>query len=301
MNLAELGMLEPMQVKLKQGLNHGGIVIISAPPQMGLTSTWRAALAAADRMTRDCVAVAVEGENETEMENLECKRYAPGQSPATAMRPVLLKQPNMIVVPDLVNPQSLEILVEEANEHDRSITLRASAQGAAEALHKMFHFATEKEDFLKAARMVTGQRLLRRLCESCRVSVQVRGEIIQRLGGDPRKQNNLWNPFVPPPADQPVMGPDGKPIVITPCPKCNGLGYFGRIAAFELLEVTDPLRKALLSGMPAAKLELLAQQQGFETMLQSAYKMVLYGVTSMAEVQRIFKPADAAKPVARKS
>ncbi len=300
MNLGELGMLEPMQESLKDALNKPGIVIISAPPQMGLTSTWRAALDAADRMTRDCVAIAVEGENETEMENLDCKRFAPGQSPAHVMRAILLKQPDMLVVPDVVNASSLGLLIAEANDSGRSITLRASAQNAAEAWHKLFQFATEKEEFVQAVRAVTGQRLMRRLCEGCRVSIAVKPEIIQRLGGDPRKQNSLWSPFVPPPPDQPILGPDGKPIEIQPCPQCSGFGYLGRIAAFELLTITDPLRQAILSGMPPAKLEQLAIQQGFQTMLQNAYQMVLYGVTSIAEVQRVFKPAEPAKPVARK-
>ena len=91
-----------------------------------------------------------------------------------------------------------------------------------------------------------------------------------------------------PPPEQRVDA-KGNPIEFPPCPTCSGIGYIGRIAVFELIEMNDQLRGLLRKSPSAEAIESAAQKSGKIPTIKQAYKLVLLGVTSLAEVQRVFK------------
>ncbi len=290
LTLNQLGMWPEMSAKLKKNIDSQGLAIISAPPSEGLTSSWRGALMETDRITRDCIAIVDRLDRESDVENIGIHQYdsTDGQSPASILKTLLLAQPDFLAVPTVANAKSLDALVHEANEENRSILTRTQAKSAAEALLRLFSASKQKEAFAQAATVVTCQRLFRRLCDKCRVEVQVQPKLIQQLGGDPRTQQTIFNPFKMPPPEQ-LIDEKGKPIEIPPCTTCAQLGYIGRIAAFEMIEVTDEIRKVMLTNPKIDAIEKIARKQGKLSIQSQAYKLVLHGITSLAEVQRVLK------------
>ena len=290
LTINQLGMWPEMSQLLAAKMNAPGVTIISAPPLGGLSSTWKAAIQNSDKITRDCVAILDDHELDSELENIGVQRFsmAEGQSPITVLKPVLLKQPDCLIIPDVVNSESLDAMTHEAVNEERSIFVQSKARSAADALVRTYSISKNREQFIQSVTAVTGQRLIRRLCEACRVEVQVQPKLIQQLGGDPRQQNTIFTQFKLPPPEQRV-DEKGRPIEFETCRVCSGIGYLGRIAAYELLEVTDNVRKTLASQPVPEAIEKTAVAEGKLPLIREAYKLVLLGITSIAEVQRALK------------
>ena len=291
MRLDELGMFPDMIKKLTESLNTPGITIISAPAGHGLTSSWQGAIASSDRLTRDLIGFYDVSETDTDIENIVPRPYNPaeGETSFQSLKKALLSQPDAVVVPTVADSETMDLLSEQANEHERAIIIRAQASSAAEAFLRIYAQSKDRNAFLTAAKMVTCQRLVRRLCDDCRVQVRVKPEMIKKLGGNPKKQGSLFNQYkLPPPAQR--VDEKGNPIEFPPCTTCGGAGYIGRIAVFELLQLDDQLRAVIRKQPQAAAIEAAAVKLGKSSLANQAYKLVLLGVTSLAEVQRVFNP-----------
>ena len=92
---------------------------------------------------------------------------------------------------------------------------------------------------------------------------------------------------LPPPEKR--VDEKGKDIEFPPCKTCGGLGYIGRIAVYELLEVNGAIRATLKSQPKVDAIEQVARKSGKASISQQTYKLVLLGVTSLAEAQRMLK------------
>ena len=290
MSLVQLGMWPDVAKKFTDRLNQTGLIIVSAPPHQGLTTTWRSSLLAADRITRDWIGIGDGQDEDVAVENVQMNLFdrAAGESPATIMRKLMLTQPDGVAVPDPVNSQSLDLLCHEIVHQQRTVMTQVVARNAAEALLRLYAMAGDKKLFLQAVTAATGQRLARRLCDNCKQPVTVQPKLIQQLGGDPRRQNTIYNPYRLPPPEKRV-DEQGKPIDIPPCPVCSGFGYIGRIGIFEMIAVDDSIRNVLAQQPQVPAIQQIAQQTGNESMLAAGYKLVLLGITSINEVQRAMK------------
>ena len=288
--LETLGMFPEMLERVRNSMNTPGITIISSPPGQGFTSTWQGALLSSDRLTRDCVGVILPSEQETRVENIVPKEYDPenGKPQFEFLKTLLLTQPDMLAVPKVEDKQTMDLLSAQANTQQRSIMYRVAARSTAEALLRVYSQAGDRNEFLTALSSVTCQRLVRRLCPNCRVEARVQPQLIQQLGGNPKTQGTLFNPYQLPPPEQRV-DEKGQPIEFPPCETCGGIGYIGRIAVFELLEMSDQLREFIKKNPQPTAIENAAVKLGKKSMAQQAYQLVLLGVTSLAEVQRVLQ------------
>lgn len=289
LNLKELGMFPSMADRLVTGLNSSGIVIVSSPPQQGLSSTWQGLLSSADRLTRDCVGLIPADESETSIENISPKPYQTDDHAATVLKAALLAQPDAVAVPEIANSDVLDMLTDQVVTQDRSAWLKTNANSAAEALLRIYATAGNRDHFRQAVKFVSCQRLVRRLCDDCKQETPVPPKLIQQLGGDPKTQKTVFQPWRLPPPDQRV-DEKGKPIEFPTCPTCRGLGFIGRIAVFELIEVNQAVRDALKKTPKVAAIDQSAtQSKAKKSMNSAAYQLVLLGVTSLAEVQATLK------------
>ena len=290
LQLPELGMWPEMIKELIGHTATNGVVIVSAPPRNGMTTMWRATLGALDRITRDWVALADNDDNETDVENIAMHRFdgKAGQSAMTIMKKVLLSQPDALVIPDSSDSDTLDKCVNEAATQDRSVLTRVAANSAAEALIRVYSIVGDRTKFSQMVSGVSGQRLARRLCDACKVPVRVQPQMIQKLGGDPRKINTLYKHYVLPPVEQRI-DENGKPIEMFLCKVCGGIGFIGRISIFEIINIKPNIREALLKQPKIEIIRKLATSNGDIPMLQNGYRLALMGITTVTEIQRVMK------------
>ena len=153
---------------------------------------------------------------------------------------------------------------------------------------KTYAKAGDREKFLASLNHVTCQRLARRLCSDCKVEVRVQPAIIQKLGGNPKTQGTIFNPWQLPPPEQRV-DEKGREIEFPPCETCGGIGYIGRIAVFEMIALDDQLRAFIGKNPKIAAIEKAAVKLGKTPLANQVYQLVLLGVISLAEAQRVLK------------
>jgi type IV pilus assembly protein PilB len=125
------------------------------------------------------------------------------------------------------------------------------------------------EPFLVAPAIigVSAQRLVRRLCLSCREEYPMPTEDVARLFGE--------------------VG--GRPIKLwrgRGCANCAGTGYSGRLAIHELCHLTEPIRRLVARNASILDIQALALEQGFRPMLHDGVKKALRGLTTLEEVER---------------
>ena len=291
LTLAQLGMWPEMIETISKHTGKPGMVIVSSPPRGGLTTSWRAVLGASDRITRDWVSILDEATSyESDVENVGINTFnaAAGENPLVPLKKILLSQPDALVAPDITSAELLDKLVSESINQERTVVTRNQAKSAAEALLRLFALSEHKKDFAKSVSCVVCQRLARRLCDKCKVPVMVKPELIQKLGGDPRKSNTVYNPYKLPPIEQRV-DENGKPIEMEDCKVCSGIGFIGRISIYEIINVDDRIREALLKQPKIEVIRKLATANGDVPMMQQGFRLALLGITSVAEVQRVMK------------
>ncbi len=291
--LSDLGMRDKMQEQLKSLLNgDDALVMLSGPAGHGLPTTWRVAMDAADKYVRDFHSVEDININDPEIINITRHTFnqAAGETPMTVLKSLLLKQPDVMVIPDFVNIETLKVVCDQIISQHRFAISRIIAGSAVEGLLKLLAtYKSEAKTLVKITSGVLNQRLMRRLCDQCRQAFQPSPQLLQKLGIPPGRVAALYQPYVPPPPEQRVDA-KGNPIEIPICPKCNGRGYYGRVAVFELLVLNDAIRKAVLQNPTPDNILQVARQQGFLSIQEEGVLAVATGTTSLQELQRVLAP-----------
>lgn len=288
--IEELGMRDKVRQRLKEQLDADkGFIIVSAPPGGGLTTTWNMTLETADRLMRDFVATEDKDNKEDDIINVTPQYYdrAAGQSPADLLPAMILKEPDVLVVPELTNAETIQILCEQINKHEKMAFAKVQAKEAAEALVKVFGYKGPAAELATALTAVLNVRLIRKLCDQCKQSFQPPPQLLQKLGIPAGRVQVLYQEYKPP--AEPPVDEKGNPIIIPPCSKCGGLGFFGRTGLFELLVIDDQIRAVLKEQPNLEAIKRVAKASGHRSIQEEGILQVAQGVTSINELQRVLK------------
>jgi type IV pilus assembly protein PilB len=267
----QLGMAPGMETEFTRLLGHShGVLLVTGPTGSGKTTTLYAALAALDRERRNLITLEDPVEYRLPgLTQVQVHRKA-GLGFAAALRAVLRQDPDVIMVGELRDRETVEIALAAAlTGHLVLSTLHTNDAASAPArLHEMGAPA-----YLVAAGLigVLAQRLARRLCVHCRAQRTARAEELALFGLPPR--------------DVQVFAPVG-------CMRCDGTGYRGRIGIYELLIVSPRIRERIARRAPAAALAEVARARGFTTLGLDAWGKVRAGLTSIPEVAPLLALAE---------
>lgn len=281
----QMGMRDKMFEKYKELVAaKSGLFVVSAPANHGgLSTTWTASLGGTDRYMRDFIAVYNVVNPEGDVENVDVVTYdgPAGETPSTVLPKILLKQPEVLAVPEIPDAGSFLALLDEIYDEEIAIFTSVRAKDSAEAaLSLLLAFKPDVQRYAQALKMVLNTRLVRRLCEKCRQPYQPPPQLLQRLGIPPGRVGMFYREWQPP---QEARKRGGEPEI---CPDCGGLGYRGRIAVCELMEVTDPIREVIIRQPQAEAVRQASRQAGNRTLQEEAILLVATGITSLTELQR---------------
>lgn len=287
-SLESLGMREKMRDDLKAALaaDHG-LVLFSALPNGGLQTSWNVGLTATDRYLRDFSAVEDKAKPFTHVENVEVHTFdgPAGQKPEDVLRPVLLREPDVVVIPDFVTGTALDTLCDYALTQDKLLAASVRAKDGIEALLRVLALKPENvEKFAQCVTTVVNQRLVRILCETCRQAYEPPPQLLEKLGIPQGRVEVLFREYQPPPPGSKKR--KGEPEV---CPDCGGIGYKGRTAIFELIKISDEMKQALIAQPRLEVLRQLSRKAGNRTLQEEGVLLVARGVTAINELQRVLK------------
>ncbi|MDA8164880.1 MAG: type IV-A pilus assembly ATPase PilB [Desulfobacteraceae bacterium] len=191
-----------------------------------------------------------------------------GMTFAAALKAFLRQDPDIIMVGEIRDMETAEIAIKAAmTGHLVLSTLHTNDCPAT--IGRLINIGIPPFMLASAVTMVLSQRLARRLCVHCKAPIEK--PPAEELIGMGFKEEEIESLV--------IMGPQG-------CPKCNGLGYKGRVGLFELMEVTDEVAKAINAEVPEDQLRKIAVQEGMTTLREAGLQKIREGVTSIEEVLR---------------
>ena len=255
-SLEELGMRQKMIDQLSELLTHkAGMFAFASLPGGGLSTTVDVALNSVDRFTRNFAAVEDVTSGEREVLNVPVTTYssAAGETPVTILPKLIRTYPDVLVVRDLVNLETLQILVEQAAEKERLMLVALRSKDAIEALVRLLQFKISPIVLAPVMLGVLNVRLVRKLCETCKEAYPPPPEVLKQMGVPAGRIEAFFR--------TPTQPIDPKhPEVV--CEQCQGIGYLGRTAIFELLTIDEGTRE-VLGTHPKLELLRLGGPQGW--------------------------------------
>jgi len=240
-----------------------GMILVTGPTGSGKTTTLYAALSVLNRADvnvitiEDPVEYTLPGINQTQVKS------DIGFTFAQALRAFLRQDPNIVMVGEMRDAETAAIAVRAAlTGHLVLSTLHTN--DAPSTITRLVDMGVEPYLVAASVRLVIAQRLVRRVCSACAKEMPVEPAIARDLSLDPD-----------------VMVKRG-----TGCPYCNGTGYRGRVALFEVMPIHESLIDGISRGIPTSELRHLALDGGMRTLRAHGLRLLKDGVTTSDEVLR---------------
>jgi type IV pilus assembly protein PilB len=252
-----------------------GIVLVTGPTGSGKTTTLRTALTKLNSVKvniitlEDPVEYQVPGVNQVQI------NPAAGLTFASGLRSILRQDPNVIMVGEIRDGETMELAI-QASLTGHLVLSTLHTNSAAGALPRLLDMGAEPFLVASSVNVIMAQRLVRQLCQKCRVAAPITPEVEQQI------KQSLGNLM-------PKESATKQPIVYQPkgCSACNNLGYEGRAGIYEVLEVSEKIGRLILQRESADKVQAEAVAAGMITMKQDGFLKVLEGLTTFEEVLRV--------------
>ena len=245
-----------------------GMILVTGPTGSGKTVTLYTALNTLNTIEKnictaeDPVEIKVQGINQV---NINIKA---GLTFSGALRSFLRQDPDIIMVGEIRDLETAEIAVKAAQTgHLVLSTLHTNS--AVETLTRLVNMGVPSFNIASSVSLIIAQRLVRRLCDSCKV-----------IRDDVTTQSLIELGF---------READTDTIKIYKAPGCNQCsnGYRGRIGLFEVLPMTKEIGQMIMSGGTSIDILKQAQQDGMLTVYQAGLEKIKEGITTIEEVNRV--------------
>ena len=257
-----------------QLLRPHGIILVCGPTGSGKTTTLYSILT---RISTSRVNVmTIEDPVEYQILGVNQVQANPGigLTFASALRSFLRQDPNVMMVGEIRDTETADLAVQAAlTGHQVFSSLHTNT--ASGALPRLLDMGAEPFLLASSVNAIVGQRVVRKLCSNCRGEIVPPPEVVENIKST---LGRLLPTSVA--TSLKVYRPVG-------CPRCNQVGYIGRIGIFEVLAATDKISKQILERADVSDIEVTAISEGMVTMKQDGYLKVLSGITSMEEVLRV--------------
>lgn len=249
-----------------------GMILVSGPTGSGKTTTLYSALNSLSTVEKNIVTIEDPVEYTFDMVNQIQVNPKAGVTFATGLRSVLRQDPDVIMVGEIRDEETAEIAVHSAlSGHLVLSTIHTNDAPSTPARFTEMGV----QPFLAATSTlgIISQRLVRLLCPSCKEPYAPVSELLSDLG----------------------LPTDGSVRFYKPkgCTECRGVGYKGREAIFEILEIDDEIRDLIVARASAARIREAAAKQGFRTLRDAGIAKVIQGKTSLEVVMKVTHDAGA--------
>jgi len=187
---------------------------------------------------------------------------------ARGLRSILRHDPDKIMVGEIRDAETAQIAIQSALTGHLVFTT-VHANNAFDVISRFVNMGIERFNFVSSLSCILAQRLVRAICPYCKESVPVDPEQCKDSGIDyERAQHYTFY--------------EGKG-----CHECNGLGYKGRKAITEFLDVNESIKEMILMERTSAEIRNAAFAQGMTTLRQNAVQKVIRGETTLKEINRV--------------
>ncbi len=267
MQIWQLG-LSPMMLKQIRGLCalDAGMMIVSGPTGSGKTTTLYTALRSIDCKSRNVVTIEDPIEYHisgiTQIQVAADKGFTFGH----LLKSILRQDPDVILVGEIRDKETAQTAMQAAmTGHLVFSTLHA--KDAIGSIFRMLDLGVESYMIANSVSVCLAQRLVRKLCEHCKKSYTPKPSQLMKMGMQNERIVELYT----------HVG----------CRRCMNVGYWGRLAIFEMLNFNDDLRDALMTTKTIHDIRRAAGEWTYQSLTESGYKKVVEGITTVEEIDRV--------------
>lgn len=190
---------------------------------------------------------------------------------AAGLRSIVRQDPNTILVGEIRDSETASIAVNAAMTGHRVLSTLHTTD-AATTLPRLLDMGVESFLIASTVNIAIGQRLVRRLCPKCRIMKPLNEDDLLALSSTmPKEVLQQYPEF-------------GSPVG---CKECNQTGYTKRLGIYEILELSDSVRKLVMHRANADEIRQAARSEGMVTMLEDGIQKAAAGTTSIAEILRV--------------
>lgn len=208
-----------------------------------------------------------------------------GYTFASGLRSILRQDPDIIMVGEIRDSDTAN-LATHASLTGHLVFSTLHTNDSIGVIPRLIDLGVEKYLIAPTLNLAAAQRLLRRLCQSCKIKSKPNtaeekmiketiNQMPEEVSKDLAKTFSIYK-----------ASEEG-------CSECQGKAYKGRIAIFEILEVTDQVEKIILSGLSESALKEEAKRQGMLTMFQDGILKVIEGLVSLEELLEVAEVGNA--------
>jgi type IV pilus assembly protein PilB len=247
-----------------------GMTLVTGPTGSGKTTTLYSALSELNKPSEnistaeDPVEFNLAGINQVQMHD------EIGLNFAAALRSFLRQDPDIIMVGEIRDFETAEIAVKAAlTGHMVLSTLHTN--DAPATISRLLNMGVEPFLITASVNLVLAQRLARKVCKDCAAPYEYDTKVLKDLGA----------------SDEAINAARGKMMKGQGCKTCNGTGYKGRVALYEVMRFTDPLKELVLQGSSSAELKAAAIKHGMTSLRMAGITKILGGTTTPEEVGRV--------------
>lgn len=272
LSLSELGLsLEDQKTFLGAARKPFGMILAVGPTGSGKTTTLYSLIRILNQpevniMTiEDPVEYKVSGVNQIQVNPQTNLTFAKG------LKSIIRQDPNIILVGEIRDQETAEVAVNAAlTGHLLLSTFHAN--DAASAIPRLLEMGIEPFLLSSTLELILAQRLVRKICPSCRYTVADSGAQVEKnlpagFGKQIRRPTALYQ----------AKG----------CPVCSGSGYQGRTAIFELIQATPQLRELILKSASSGQVRELVIREHAHTLFEDGLRKVERGITTIEEIMRV--------------
>ncbi|MCH5267034.1 MAG: Flp pilus assembly complex ATPase component TadA [Lachnospiraceae bacterium] len=269
----DLGFQPEDLAKFDKILSHPhGIILVTGPTGSGKSTTLYTALS--ELNTEGVNIITVEDPVESNLAGINQVQTNPkaGLTFASALRSILRQDPDIIMIGEIRDQETASIAV-EASITGHLVVSTLHTNSAASTITRLADMDIESYMIADAVVGVIAQRLLRRVCPECKQMVPLTEFEKEEMHIRPEYRSREI--LVP----QATVGGD--------CMNCGGSGYTGRIGIYEIMPMSNMLKRIIIREGSAEEIENQAIREGMKTLVTSANQFVLQGVTTIDEVHRV--------------
>jgi len=267
LSLEKLGMAPAEKDRFERAFHQAyGAVLVTGPTGSGKSTTLYAALGELNTIEKNIITIEDPVEYQLAGVTQVQVNAKAGLHVSTGLRSMMRADPDIIMVGEIRDRETAQIAIESAlTGHLVLSTLHTN--DAASVIARLIEMGIEPFLVASAIDCIVAQRLARKLCQYCKER--------QIISSDVLRANGIRSQF-----DMEAYSAQG-------CPRCNYSGYKGRIGLYEVLAVTEEIRKLALARAPAPEIADLAVRQGMRLLRDDGLEKVRLGMTSIAEVTRV--------------
>ena len=246
--------------------NPNGIILVTGPTGSGKSTTLYTVLR--ELNTSDVNIITVEDPVEANIKGINQVQVntKANLTFANSLRSILRQDPDIIMIGEIRDIETAKIAV-QASLTGHLVVSTLHTNSTANTITRLMDMGIDSYLIADSTTAVVAQRLVRRLCPSCKRKRYLNDGEKEWLGINPDYNLEVYE----------AVG----------CDKCNDTGYFGRVGVYEIMEITPAIKELITSKQPVSMLNNAAKKEGMKTIKECCIELLVDGTTSIEDVIRV--------------